>query len=137
MESSASVDPTTLIDQLGWRTQPGILGQYPSSVQSVHALLGYFLKDRSSPTPFPGRDGLVDNSTFEWGIAPPLEKVISSNQHLDLLLQHPELFRQAIPIIEPWPSVGINTHQESVRASKNIAYILEQIADADSVLYPV
>jgi GMP synthase-like glutamine amidotransferase len=137
MESPASVEPTTLIDQLGWRTQPGILGQYPSSVQSVHALLGYFLKDRSSPTPFPGRDGLVDNSTFEWGIAPPLEKVISSNQHLDLLLQHPELFRQAIPIIEPWPSVGINTHQESVRASKNIAYILQQIADADSVLYPV
>jgi GMP synthase-like glutamine amidotransferase len=106
-------------------------------VQSAHALLGYYLKDRTSPTPFPGRDGLVDNSTFDWGIAPPLEKVIHGNSELDLLLQHPELFRQAIPVVEPWASVGINAQGESVRASKNVAYILQQIADADTVLYPV
>ena len=63
--------PSTLTpEHLGWRTTPGILGQYPSSPQSVHARLGYFLKDRSSPTPFPGRDMLVDNALFEWGVAP-------------------------------------------------------------------
>ena len=42
-----------------------------------------------------------------------------------------------MPIIEPWPSVGTNHHRESVRASKNLAYILQQVADADTVLYPV
>jgi len=36
--------------------QAGILGLHASSPQSVHALLGYFLRDRRSPTPFPGRD---------------------------------------------------------------------------------
>ena len=125
------------MQRAGWRTSPGILGQHPSSVQSSHALLGYYLRDRSSPTPFPGRDGLANNSTFEWGIAPPLEKVISGRQELDLLLQNPEVFRQSVAIIEPWQSVGINQHGESVRASKNVAYIAQQIADADSVLFPV
>jgi GMP synthase-like glutamine amidotransferase len=135
--ASAPTPPSSLLDQLGWRSTPGILGQYPSSVQSSHALLGYYLKDRTSPTPFPGRDWLVDNRTFDWGIAPPLEKVISGPDELDLLLSHPELFRQSMPIIEPWPSVGTNLHSESVRASKNLAYILQQVADADTVLYPV
>ncbi|MEJ2089555.1 MAG: hypothetical protein P8Y69_14020 [Gammaproteobacteria bacterium] len=128
---------TELLQRLGWRTSPGILGKHPSSVQSSHALLGYYLRDRHSPTPFPGRDGLVNNRTFDWGIASPLEKVISGRQELDLLLQNPELFRQSVPIIEPWPSVGINQQGESVRASKNVAYILQQVADADSVLFPV
>ena len=126
-----------LADQLGWRLQPGILGQHATSVQSAHALLGYYLKDRTAPTPFPGRDGLVDKHTFDWGIAPPLEKVVAGSDELDLLLQHPELFRQAIPIVEPWPSVGVNAMRENVRASKNVAYILQQIADADSILYPL
>lgn len=126
-----------LLNRLGWRTSPGILGQYPSSVQSAHALLGYYLKDRDSPTPFPGRDGLVNNSTFEWGIAPPLEKVIYSSSAMELLLQLPELYRQSISIVEPWASVGINTREEHVRASKNVAYIMQQVADADGVVYPL
>jgi len=33
--------------------------------------------------------------------------------------------------------VGINPQGETVRASKNVAYILQQVADADSILYPV
>ena len=125
------------MQHLGWRHSPGILGQYPSSVQSSHALLGYYLKDRSSPTPFPGRDGLVNNQTFDWGIAPPLEKVIHGRVELDLLLQNPELLRQSIAIIEPWSQVGINQMGESVRASKNVAYLLQQVADADTVLFPL
>jgi len=44
--------------QLGWRDRPGILGPHASSPQSVHALRGYFLEDRDSPSPFPGRDQL-------------------------------------------------------------------------------
>lgn len=124
-------------DQHGWRTTPGILGQHPSSMQSVHALLGYFLKDRNSPTPFPGRDELVHTASFEWGAAPPLEKIISSRVELSALLELPEIFRQSVSIVEPWPDVGVNLYGEKVRASKNVAYILQQVADADSVLYPL
>jgi len=127
----------TVLERLGWRNAPGILGRHPSSVQSVHALFGYFIRDRDSPTPFPGRDELAHYSTFEWGIGPPLEKVIEGQPELDFLLARPELFRHSMSIVEPWPHVGINLHGETVRASKNIAYILQQVADADSVLYPV
>ena len=125
------------LERTGWRTRPGILGQHAASPQSVHALLGYFLNDRDSPTPFPGRDMLVDHQLFEWGVAPPLEKVISSRGELDLLLALPEIFRNSVSVIEPWENVGINVQGEAVRASKNIAYILQQVADADTILYPV
>ena len=124
-------------EHLGWRIKPGILGQHASSPQSVHALLGYFLKDRESPTPFPGRDRLAREGLFDWGLGPPLEKVIEGPQHLQHLLQVPELYRQSVAIIEPWPDVGTNPRGEQVRASKNIAYMLQQIADADTILYPV
>ena len=127
---------STAPDLLGWRDQPGILGQHASSPQSVHALLGYFLRDRDSPTPFPGRDRLAREGLFDWGLAPPLEKVIDGPQHLRALLQLPELYRQSVAVIEPWPNVGTNPRGEAVRASKNIAYILQQVADADTILYP-
>lgn len=125
------------LKNLGWREWTGILGQHASSPQSVHALLGYFLKDRQSPTPFPGRDALAIEGVFEWGIARPLEKVIESPEHLRLLLEMPELYRQSVAVVEPWSSVGTNPIGEPVRASKNIAYILQQVADADTILYPV
>lgn len=125
------------LQQMGWRTRPGILGHHAASPQSIHALLGYFLNDRNSPTPFPGRDGLLDGSLFEWGVAPPLEKVISSHAESDLLLGLPEIYRNSVSVVEPWKNVGINLQGEEVRASKNIAYILQQVADADSILYPM
>lgn len=106
-------------------------------MQSVHALFGYYLRDRISPSPFPGRDELAHPGTFEWGIGPPLEQVVSSKLELDALLALPELFRQSVSIVEPWPDVGVNTHHENVRASKNVAYLLQQIADANTILYPV
>jgi GMP synthase-like glutamine amidotransferase len=132
----ASVRSTDL-DSLGWRTRPGILGHHAASSQSIHALLGYFLKDRCSPTPFPGRDMLVDHHSFEWGAAAPLEKVISGPAELELLMGLPEIYRHSVSVIEPWAHVGINLEGEAVRASKNIAYILQQVADADTILYPV
>ncbi len=49
----------------------------------------------------------------------------------------PELYRHSVSIIEPWPNVGTNQRGEPVRASKNIAYVLQQVADADTILYPV
>jgi|APFre7841882724_1041349.scaffolds.fasta_scaffold02455_4 hypothetical protein len=124
-------------EHLGWRIKPGILGQHASSPKSVHALLGYFLKDRESPTPFPGGDRLAREGLFDCGLGPPLEKVIEGPQHLQHLLQVPELYRQSVATIEPWPDAGTNPRGEQVRASKIIAYMLQQIADADTILYPV
>ena len=126
-----------VLQQLGWRTRPGILGHHAASPQSIHALFGYFLNDRGSPSPFPGRDMLVDSSLFDWGVTPPLEKVISSSLEFDLLLTLPEVYRHSVAVIEPWKNVGINLQGEEVRASKNIAYILQQVADADTILYLV
>ena len=135
--STAKIEKCLVLEHLGWRVRPGILGMHASSPQSVHALLGYFLRDRDSPTPFPGRDRLTQEGLFDWGIAPPLEKVIESPDHLRLLLQLPEIFRQSVSIIEPWRDVGVNPRGEPVRASKNVAYVLQQVADADTILYPV
>lgn len=125
------------LESLAWRTTPGILGSHPASPESVHALLGYYLKDRNSPSPYPGRDMLLDGSLFDWGVAPPLEKVIHGPEELALLLGMPEVYRQGVHVVEPWRNVGINLQGEAVRASKNIAYILQQVADADTVLYPL
>jgi GMP synthase-like glutamine amidotransferase len=112
-QSSRHLDEADVIEsELTWRKSPGLLGQHPSSIQSIHALLGYYLRDRNSPTPFRGQDRLVQNDRFEWGVAPPLEKVINSQEQLERLLGLPEL-------------------------SKNIAYVLQQVADADSILYPL
>jgi GMP synthase-like glutamine amidotransferase len=130
--------PTALDhERLGWRTLPGLLGRHASSPQSVHALLGYFLRDRRSPAPFPGRDALAAEGLFDWGIARPLEKVIEGPEHLRVLLEMPEIYRQSVAVVEPWASVGTNALGEPVRASKNVAYILQQVADADTILFPV
>lgn len=137
MNSVPRPRPKPTLETLGWRTTPGILSGHAVSPQSIHALLGYFLKDRSSPTPFPGRDSLVDHTLFNWGLAPPLEKIVDSPDKLDLLLQLPEVFRHSVSIVEPWKNVGINLQGEEVRASKNVAYVLQQIADADTLLYPL
>ena len=124
-------------ERLGWRTLPGLLGRHASSAQSVHALLGYFLRDRHSSTPFPGRDMLANEGWFDWGLARPLEKVIESAEHLHVLLAMPEIYRQSVAVVEPWNSVGTNALGEPVRASKNVAYVLQQVADADTILFPV
>ncbi len=125
------------LESLAWRTSPGILGHHPATPETIHALLGYYLNDRTSPSPYPGRDMLLDGSLFDWGVAPPLEKVIHGPDELELLLGLPEVYRQSVHVVEPWQNVGINLQGEAVRASKNIAYILQQVADADTILYPL
>ncbi|MFV8819018.1 hypothetical protein [Haliea sp. E17] len=125
------------LESLAWRTSPGILGHHPATPESIHALLGYYLNDRTSPSPYPGRDMLLDGSLFDWGVASPLEKVINGEDELELLLGLPEVYRQSVHVVEPWQNVGINLQGEAVRASKNVAYILQQVADADTILYPL
>ena len=120
-----------------WRRRPGYLSESDSDFESVHVLIGQFLADRHSPDPLPDASLLTENANFEWGYGRPLEKVIRSQADLTFLMQHPALFRNAIAIIEPWEHVGKNPLGEDVRASLNVAYIAQKIADCDSVLFPM
>jgi hypothetical protein len=120
-----------------WRLQPGFLNEGNSDFESVHVLIGQFLADRHSPDPLPDRFLLTENTKFEWGCGKPLEKVINSQADLEFLMRHPVLFRNAIAIIEPWEHVGCNPRGENVRASLNVAYIAQKIADCDSILFPL
>lgn len=120
-----------------WRLRPGYLSEGNSDFESVHVLIGQFLADRHSPDPLPDDSLFSENAEFRWGADKPLEKVIASQRELDFLLRHPAVFRNAIAIIEPWEHVGRNPLGEEVRASLNVAYIAQKIADCDSILFPM
>ena len=120
-----------------WRLTPGYIEDSGSDVESVHILLGRFLTDRDSADPLPEKELFSDDGKFEWGYAQPLEKTIASESDLNFLAQQPNLFRNAITIIEPWEHVGNNDRGEEVRASKNVAFMAQKIADCDSILFPV
>ena len=120
-----------------WRLMPGYLREGGSDLESTIILLGRFLADRSSEDPLPEKSLFAEDGKFEWGYRPPLEKVINSQEDWDFLLQQPHLFRNALFIIEPWEHVGINDFNEQVRASKNVAFLAQKIADCDSILLPV
>ncbi|KAI9010768.1 hypothetical protein DFJ74DRAFT_685554 [Hyaloraphidium curvatum] len=123
-----------------WRKRPGFLSAGESTAETVHVLMGTFLRDRHSPSPLPERD-LFSDGQFEWGLAAPLEKVIRSRGDLLYLLENPRLARTTAFIIEPWEHVGVNRKVgdpgEDVQASKNAAFVLQTIADCDSVLFPL
>jgi GMP synthase-like glutamine amidotransferase len=120
-----------------WRLTPGYLGQGYSDFESVHILLGRFIGDRHSENPLPEKSLLAENQSFNWGEGRPLEKVINSQADFEFLMKHPRLFRNAIAIIEPWEHVGYNPLGEHVRASLNVAYIAQTIADCDSIVFPL
>jgi len=135
MSNLSSVKPQTLTTN-DWRLSPGYLCEGGSDFESVHILLGRFLADRHSEDPLPDVSMTMENECFEWGKGLPLEKVINSQEDLDFLMKHPNLFRNAIAVIEPWEHVGCNPMGEDVRASLNVAYLAQKIADCDSLLFP-
>lgn len=120
-----------------WRLTPGYLHSSYADFEGAHILLGRFLADRTSPDPLVEKELFASDGIFEWGHAEPLEKVINSRSDFEFLLLHPNLLRKSIIIIEPWEHVGVNATGEDVRASKNVAYIAQKVADMDSVLLPV
>ena len=130
-----SSDP--LLASSRWRSRSGYLSAGGSEFESIHILLGRFLADRHSTSPLAERSLLADNRAFDWDKGQPLEKVIDSPEMLQALMCQPQLFRNAIAIIEPWEHVGHNPLGEPVRASKNVAYIAQKIADCDSILFPL
>ncbi len=99
-------------------------------------MLGRFLADHRSKSPLANRSLFTDNQSFRWGRGKPLEKVLTCPEDLAFLLQHPQLYRNAITIIEPWEHVGFNHLDEDVRASVNVAFLAQKIADCDTILYP-
>lgn len=129
--------PKNQITTGNWRLTPGYLHSGFVDFESAHILLGHFLADRTSENPLSEKELFDQDGIFEWGHAKPLEKVINGREDLEFLLKHPTLFRQSITIIEPWEHVGVNQNGEDVRASKNIAYIAQKVADIDSILLPV
>jgi len=135
--NAASHPPRQSVAAMAWRSHPGYLSQAGSNFESVHVLMGQFLADRHSANPLPDKSLLTENTTFEWGKGKPLEKVIHSQAELEHLMLHPALFRNAISILEPWEHVGQNPLGEDVRASLNVAYITQKIADCDAVLFPL
>ena len=50
---------------------------------------------------------------------------------------NPQIYRNSIAIIEPWEHVGYNPRGEHVRASVNVAFLAQKIADCGSVLFPM
>lgn len=120
-----------------WRLTPGYLHQGYIDFESAHILLGRFLADRTSVSPLSERELFASDGRFEWGHEQPLEKIINSRADLEFLLLHPNLLRKSLIIIEPWEHVGVNALNEEVRASKNVAYIAQKVADIDSILFPV
>lgn len=140
LDQTPLVSPDTTSDNLSsqdWRMQSGYLSTSGSEVESTHILLGRFLLDRDSPNPLPERSLLEENPTFEWGKGQPLEKVIDSPEALEKLMLNPRLYRNSIAIIEPWEHVGHNPLGEPVRASVNVAYLTQKIADCDALVFPV
>jgi GMP synthase-like glutamine amidotransferase len=133
-QSQAQNFQTSNLD--GWRQQSGYLSKSGSEAESIHILLGRFLADRDSQNPLVECSLLDDNQTFEWGKGQPLEKVIDSQAALEKLMLNPRLYRNAIAIIEPWEHVGHNPLGEPVRASVNVAYIAQKLADCDSIVFP-
>ena len=109
-----------------WRLKPGYLTESGSDLESALIFLGQFLTDRSSEDPLPKKSLFSDDEKFEWGYSQPLEKVINSKEDWEFILQNPYLFRNSIFIIEPWEHVGKNNeYNETVRASKNLAFIAQ------------
>lgn len=122
-----------------WRQQPGFLRPGQSDRLAIQTLLGDFLVDRQSPHLLGRATGSFDQRLIApgWGEALPLEKVIRSNADLDHLLRQPQLYRNAICILEPADHVGSNHCGEDVRASLNVACLAQMIADCDSILFPL
>lgn len=117
-----------------WRPETGYLLEN-SNIETASILLGRFLNDRGEHYPLPEKDLFTDGK-FAWG-SPPLEKVVTSASDLDYLVNNPRLYGNSVCIIEPWDHVGFHPDGTPVRASENIAYIAQKIADCGSILFPI
>ena len=121
------------------RTDSGFFRPGKSNLSSIQTLLGDFINDRDSPSLIRKlHENKVEGlSNSSWGKSEPLEKVVINNEDLVKILNHPKMLKNSICIIEPAEHVGTNLAGEDVRASSNIAYLSQFIADCDSILIPL
>jgi len=117
-----------------WRTKTGYLLKN-SDIGTASVMLWKFLVDRSDSYPLPEKDIFKDGK-FEWG-TPPIEKVITTAEDLEYIIKNPSIYSNSICIVEPWEHVGFHPSGNPVRASKNIAYLGQKIADFGSILFPI
>lgn len=96
-----------------WRLTPGYTSGGRADFESIHILLGHFLRDHTSPSPLPEKDLFGPAGDFVWGHKPILEKVIHAPTDLDTLTAYPALLRHSIAIIEPWEHVRTKWDRES------------------------
>ena len=87
------------------------------------------MADRTSENSINDGHPLPLDGILKWEHTYPLEKNINSGKDLDFLLAHPDLLRNSITIIEPWDHLDFNHLGESVKASKKIAYIAQNIGN--------
>ena len=109
-----------------------------SNFSSIQTLLGDFLNDRNSPSLIQENHSVLGEELIKssWGNQ-PLERVVQNNDDLKDILKNPEVYKNAVCIIEPADHVGTNLTGENIRASSNIAFLLQYIADCDSILIPI
>ena len=121
------------------RIDSGFFRPGKSNFSSIQTLLGDFINDRDSPSliEYFHKNKVEKLSKSSWGESEPLEKVITNNEDISKILNHPNILKNTICIIEPADHVGTNLAGENVRASSNIAYLVQYIADCDSVLVPL
>ena len=124
---------------VAWRDHSGFYRPGKSSFKSIQTLFSEFLRDRHSPSLLQEyyKQDEVYAIDFNWGDSVPLERVISSTSDLTNLINNPFSFNQSICILEPSEHVGHNTIGEPVRASINVAWLVQNIADCDSIVFPL
>ena len=122
-----------------WRDSSGFYRSGKSSLKSIQTLFSEFLRDRHSPSLLQEyyKNFEVNVIDANWGDSVPLERVISSTSDLTNLINNPFSFNQSICILEPSEHVGHNTIGEPVRASINVAWLVQNIADCDSIVFPL
>ena len=121
------------------RIDSGFFRPGKSNFSSIQTLLGDFINDRDSPSLISKlhNNKIEKLSKSSWGESEPLEKVITNNEDISRILNYPNLLKNSICIIEPADHVGTNLAGENIRASSNIAYLAQFIADCDSILIPL
>eukprot|EP00727_Mastigamoeba_balamuthi_P007952 m51a1_g3778 hypothetical protein (634) ;mRNA; r:153097-156209 len=141
MESPKDSPPRPGQDE--WRATPGYVFEVlesrkppefcNSQFAQYQVLLGQFL---FSESPSPLTDKPLFSECFDWGKR-PLEKVVWGAKELRKIALTPFTSRNSVSIIEPFEHVGLGEDGRGVRASKNIAYLLQLVANCDAVLYPL
>ena len=110
-----------------------------SNYSTIQTLLGDFINDRTSDSLLKDlhedKIDIFSNSIFkEDG---NYKKIITKNDHLIDVINNPTSYKNSVCIVEPADHVGINPLGESVRASNNISFLTQYIADCDSILIPL